>query len=529
MTTDTIAATIERPVGYAFGSGPRGVLLGLAVRQLLLLGLGLAGAVGVLLGGGPLPVALTLLPAALTLACLPVGGRVLLDWATPVRTAAQDAVAGRRDVSTPVGEVAMLLRWQPGHCGAPELGLALASTATRQRSRPAMAEWSGLQVQSLDPAPGETFTGQPAPAVIVDRAHGRLVLLLEVAGLDRFGLLEPSEQDRQLHSWGQALSVLSSGTDLIHVSLLDRVSPADPRAQQAWMRNHQPRDADAADGSRAGMDGYDALLQQVARRSTQRTGLLALALRLPSQRGDRRHPTGGLDSDMLRRRLADISRTLLSAQLSSRPLPADQIEAVLEAHVHGGTAQLPVAHADTAALSLAGPRDWWPLTTRRRWDHVRTDDTFHRSFIITGWPRQQVGAGWLTPLLLVAPAGCARTLALHLRPVPPEQASRIARTARTRALLDHADRQRLALSGSAAVDAAASAAEAFDGELVAGHACHRLVGLITISAPSLAELEQASSQLRDGAGQARLQLAPTHGQHPAALVGTAPLCRLRAA
>jgi hypothetical protein len=171
--------------------------------------------------------------------------------------------------------------------------------------------------------------------------------------------------------------------------------------------------------------------------------------------------------------------------------------------------------------------DVGPVSRRTGWDHVRTDDTWHRSYAVTSWPGSPVPACWLSSLLLASPPAGAWTVSVHLSAVPPELATRIARAARTKAELDRADRARLGLPASAAADKAVTESAGMDAELVAGHATHRLAAVLTCSTGSLEELDNSARGLRDAAVCAGLTVRPLHGQHHLALAATLPLCRLR--
>ena len=44
----------------------------------------------------------------------------------------------------------------------------------------------------------------------------------------------------------------------------------------------------------------------------------------------------------------------------------------------------------------------WPSRARTSWNSYRTDGAFHATYWISGWPRIDVGAAFLSPLLLHA-------------------------------------------------------------------------------------------------------------------------------
>jgi hypothetical protein len=527
-TSHTTRPDAVSSLGYQFSPGPQGVLLGLSLRQVLLLGSGLLASAGLLLARAPLPLVLLLLTAVAVLACLRIHGRTITDWLPLLVRNVAERLSGASDSH------------QPLHQGLPQIQLPQrhatragrqpgAATDRRQPRTDTAPAWGGITVHPLNDAssdvPRQPSTStddigaeerqqrassdrEPA-AVLLDRTHSSIILVLEVAGLDRYGLLEAPEQDRLLHAWGQVLGAITSHRDIYRASLIDRISPASSDPHEQWISNHT-----SPASSRELVRDYDDLLHAVTSQARTRTGLLSLSLKRPA--GNR-----PLDERDLSRRYEQIIKSLLGAKITARTLTSHELTDQLAAHLNATPAQA------RPAFEMRWPQHaWQPQSLQRRWDHVRTDDTWHRSYTVRSWPTQPVGPNWLTPLLLSAPAGCARTLAVHLQAVAPEQASRAARTARTRALLDQQDRERLSLSGSAATDSAAVTAETLDTELVAGFTCHRLAAVITLSAANPELLDQAVNQLRDSARHARLDLAPTHGDHAAALFATSPVARL---
>jgi hypothetical protein len=208
-----------------------------------------------------------------------------------------------------------------------------------------------------------------------------------------------------------------------------------------------------------------------------------------------------------------VSRTLLSARLLTRPLSVEELAGDLTSALTGSPAN--------------GRGRIGPVSRRAEWTQVRLDDRVHRSFAVTGWPTSAVGASWLSPLVLCAPAGVTRTVSLHLERVAPATAARVARTRRAKAVLDQSDRARLGMTSSAALSGAEASGVAMDAELAAGYRTHRLAGLVTISADTVAALDDAGQVIRQAAATCRLELRPLHGQHDTALAAAAPLCRLR--
>jgi hypothetical protein len=484
---------------YSFGDGaPTGIWLGLGVTRLMTVGAGLLTAVGALAVGAGLPVAAltAALPAAIAL--LPTGGRPVIGWIQPLASHCCAALTGRT-----------------GWCAAAPTTVLTAlptpeaqQTSTYRHTRLRLPGEYGRNLLLLEPTNTDE---EHSLCFVLEPAAGTLTVLFEVAGVDRYPLLEPAEQDRLLAGWGDAMTWLGRDRDLLRLQLLDRTRPAAvPHVSEQTRPN----------GKLTGL---------LAELCIGRDSLLAVQFRADAFRpvGKARRDNGvaGLDVAAVTARARQLARALLAAQLVARPAAAERAQQLI--------ADLLTPRPDGAAVvSRAGNADadgWGGLSRRRGWDHVRIDDTVHRSFAVSRWPASPQGGNWLAPLLLTAPPDAARTLAVHLEPLTSADAARAARAARTRAELDRADRFRLGLSETAQADRAAETGRDLDADLVAGHSALRLSAVLTVSAADQTGLDEASRQLQQAAAGCRLQLRPLHGQHDLALAATVPLCRSRTA
>ena len=468
-TRDSAAAT-----AYRFGTGaPPGVWLGLGLSRVAILAAGLLVSVGLFAGRVGLPIALLPILAGASVTLLPVAGRPLSSWVTPVTGHAQSSVAG----ST---------RWT----ATPEVGVAVDGeclASSRLRLPPECGRWHLLEVT-------DAAAGWPV-ALLRDARTSVLTVVLAVAGPDRFSLLDVDGQERVLAGWGRTLIALAQrdrGT--ARVQLVERVTgvEADVDEARTWANARGAAEGEQLSRLAAAVDAL----------TVRRDSLLAVQLgRLPDPR-------------QAVSRAREIATQMLSAELVARPVDSGELASLLYRQFTPG---LPPPTTDGVG----------PVSRRIGWDHVRTDDCWHRSFAVTAWPGAEVPANWMSGLLLAAPSDGVWTTTVHLAAVAPEMAVRLARAARAKAELDRADRARLGLSASAAADKAVTESAGMDAELVAGHATHRLAAVLTCSAGSLDALGECARGLRDTAAAAGLTVRPLHGQHHLALAATLPLCRLR--
>ncbi len=446
---------------YRFAGTAGVVWLGLPLLPVATIAVTVAATVTALYAGAPLPVGVVLLVAGAAAALVPVSGRPLVEWLPPARR-----------------HTAAATRWT-----APLRGTT------------GSARWT----VNLPGRSGRlTLLDHDGVALVDDPAGRASTVVLSVAGTDRFPLLDPPEQARLLAGWGDAIAALAADPRLRRIQWVERAGP-DRDGLDRWLTDRAPTDGD-------GVADYQAMVAAVTATAVRHEVFLALAYARP------RASSGGEIVAAVR----DALRALLIADLAARPLSVTECAGLLRRY---SDVEFP-----DAVLLHAGEQVG-PASQLRRWDHLRTDDTVHRSFAVTGWPRVPVAPGWLEPLLLATPPAVTRTVSVHLVPVPQAAAVRQARAARSRARLDAADRNRFGLTDTAAVQAAADEATAAEEELVAGYRLTRLSAVVTCSASTLAELDGACRAVRTAAAAARLDLRACHGEHDLALLASMPLCR----
>jgi Putative type VII ESX secretion system translocon, EccE len=157
-------------------------------------------------------------------------------------------------------------------------------------------------------------------------------------------------------------------------------------------------------------------------------------------------------------------------------------------------------------------------------DHYRTDSAYHRTYWVLEWPRVEVPAAFLQPLLLNS--RYRRAVSLVMEPVTARRAvrdidiadSHLAGERRWRAKIGRRERHR------DTVEATANARR--ERELVAGYGTYRLTGLVAVTAGTLPELDLACGDVLSLAAQSRLECAPlVHQQDQAFFAAALPLAR----
>ena len=537
------------PLRYTLPALDGTIWLGLRPASLAALGGTVAAVVALLMVGAPLLLAALVLLAGAVPAVVPIAGRTPLSWLPLLVRHAASRLLGNLgwhftrledsddDLPAALGH-GRRARFVPAPVGEPSSRRSPATVGPRRPTTvPLPPECGRLYLRSLDSGAGDT-----APiGVLFDRDSRDLTVIFEVIGTDRFGLLDPAGQDSQLTRWGTCLSVLA----------------ADPRVQRVqWLTHSRPdmsshvderclHEAVADDGDTEPpghpkgtfdipggvlLADYQDLVGRATRAALRHEHLLTLTLSPAStgrgktvgRPGRAAAAAAGQDHTLVDG-VRDLAALLLSADLLPHPLSPAELGSTIRRLCDPN---LPDHYLPERSQAPADPRQWGLLSRRRQWDSCRTDDTVHRSYAVTGWPRLALPADWLAPLLHTPPPdGTSRTLAIHAQPVTPAHAARQARAATAKARLDAADRSRLGFSPATTDTLAQTDAAAREAELVAGYRLTVLTALLTVSAPDPDRLAAASRAVQTLSVTHRLDLRPLHGQHPNGLVGCLPLGR----
>lgn len=480
---------------YRFPARDRtGWLIGLQATQCVILGFGVF-ASGVLLNlGAPAPVIVVVAVVSVVAAFAPVGGRPGYAWA-PV---AVSWIAGRR-----------------GGVWTAKVPRFTAGGPVREQP-----EWppflDGVDVQEHDGwRPSTTM------AVVTDRRAGTATAILRVAGRE-FALIDRSEQERLLAGWGDALAGFCKERSPVRaVRWFEWSAPADPGAHLRWSRDHIGPSADPAT-----VDAYLDLVGAAGAMSTRHETLVSVTVAAPGGRGLFRR-TGERRADRLIDTLRDELR-LLANRLDATglavdpPVTATELVGLLRARLDpfeaGNRASGGRTLAEMAGLRV---RHAGPMATRREWTRVVVDGSSHAAFAVAEWPRLDVPANWMEPLLLHA--GGVRTVAVHMEPVPPSSSQRRVDKDSTRLTVDAEQRARSGFRIGAQHRRTESDVAAREAELVAGYCELEFCAVVTVSASDADSLERSCAEWEQIAGQAGLVLRRLNGQHDAALACSLPV------
>ena len=163
------------------------------------------------------------------------------------------------------------------------------------------------------------------------------------------------------------------------------------------------------------------------------------------------------------------------------------------------------------------------MATRAEWSRVRVDGVWAATYWICEWPRIEVRADFLGPLLLLA--GVALTVSVVMEPIAPAQAARKIEQTRTSDLADSELRRRGGFLATARRTRQEETLVQREIELADGHAPFRFSGYVTVTADDPAALEDGCARVEQAAARCSLELRLCYGDQLDAFGATLPLCR----
>jgi hypothetical protein len=367
-----------------------------------------------------------------------------------------------------------------------------------------------------------------AVGVVKDRRAHSYTAVLAVK-VTSFGLLDRAEQESRQAGWGSVLASLArEGSPVTRVQWLERTVPADGDEigrylGDAWDRSAVPLDSLA-------MRSYLDLVG--AAPAATRDHELFVCLQIDAGRAWKQikrtsGKPGGDDGAcaVLLRELELLAERLAAADVQVvgvlRPgMLASTVRVAFEPWSRPGLARLGATDADRDGIAEGAA---WPVATDTAWASYRADGAVHATYWIASWPRVEVGAAFLSPLLLHTQM--VRSLAVTLEPIPPLRAIREVEAARTSDLADQELRGRMGFVETARRRRVAEATAQREEELADGHAAARFAGYVTVSARTEEELEHDCAEVEHAAQMGRLELLRLYGRQDEAFTFTLPLCR----
>jgi hypothetical protein len=432
-------------------------------------------------------VGLGLLGLGFAMGFVRIGGRLVEDWAFPVRY--WYSRQGRR-----------ARHWERPGDGAP---------GTRELDAPPGLEH--LRFFAVRLVGGEA-------GVVFDQTRGTYIGVLRCRG-GAFGLVDRSDKDRLLRAWGDVLNGWCVDDESIsRLQVLERTLPEDGDALAAYLDRAAavPEHSPALASYRRLLAGAQPLIQ---RHET----FLVLAV---SQSAPAARRLGGGDlgaCEALAQELVNLADRARAAEVVVEGIlgPAEVVRC-LRAGFDPEVAVRPGAWMP-APDRPARLGDAWPDEVTTTWSRFEADGVCHATFWVEEWPRVPVGADFLGPLFLQSK--CSRTLSIVGEAVSPARAAQEVQDARTGFLADQALRDRAGYLPTYFRQMEGQALDRREADLAAGHGEYRFSAYVTVSAPDPDSLEMAATGIVRLATQCRLRLWRLYGQQDLGFACALPLAR----
>lgn len=368
-------------------------------------------------------------------------------------------------------------------------------------------------------------TGERNVGLMRDERLSALTVVVAVRAR-AVGLLPMNEHEARLARWGQVLASLArGGTPVRRIQLLQRALPAD--GDGLWRHFLEARDPEVPSHAQLELS-YTELLDQ-AQQVTQDHEIL-LAVQVDENRALARAGREARGERIDKREQAHQVVLREVRTLLTRFEPVDiEVAGALSAEQYAGAIQSaydPFHRLDPydGPERVPATLSFGPSAAEAEWATYRTDGAIHRSYWVAQWPRLAVGPLFMTPLLLGAHA--VHSVSLVIEPVPPARSRRAVEAAITSDEADEELRERRGFRTTARRRRHQDAALEREQELAAGHEEVRFAGYVTVTARTLAELDEACERVEQAAQQSYLELAPLWGEQDSGFVhGALPVGR----
>jgi hypothetical protein len=366
-----------------------------------------------------------------------------------------------------------------------------------------------------DAAPLRFHCDHESGAVMIHDPHRRTLTAAVTVSHPAFVLLDSEDRSQRVGRWGRALAALAQTGTCAAVQVLEAAVPDPATGQTEWYAQHGRHDRGWADTQ------YRELLDQVRLGAgTHRTTIsLSLDMRTAARaiNAAGRGVTGAAEvlrgdmsnlADLLRQSGLRVGAWLGEAELATAVRAAYDPRVVLDPRSDPG-----------ANLTHAGP-----LAVSEHWDCLRHDAAWTCVLWISEWPRLDVPADFLHPLVF-AP-GVRRTFSLIARPLAGDVALRRLRKEKTEAVADMAQKHRVGQIADLSDAQEYEDLVSRERSIIAGHTDIEFSGFVTVTAPTRDGLDAARSVITRAAAQAACEVRPLHGRQAQGFVVAAlPLAR----
>ena len=389
----------------------------------------------------------------------------------------------------------------------------------RYRVRPLTPRPTGDLGLPGDAARLRVFADPRTGAAMLHDPYRRTLSVTAMVSHPAFSLLGAGERERRIRSWGRLLATLGATEQIASIQIIESTVPDSGADVIRFWSEYGVRDDSWVSRS------YESLIVQAAPASSRHHSSVTLTLDLRkasrSIRQQGRGMTGamkvlGQDMDVLASSLRAAELALIG-WLDCQKL----VTQIRTAYTPGAAIVTPTpTPTPTAALAHAGP-----VGLLERWDHlVCDDDTYSSVLWICEWPRTDVTAEFLHPLVLRP--GVHKTLSLIARPLPTRDAMRRIARQKAELIADNEQRANLGMIQGLAADREYEDLLKRESEMLSGHTEMIFAGFLTVTATSKDDLDAAVAEVQRAAIQAGCEARRLVGQQAQAFTAAAlPLGR----
>jgi hypothetical protein len=508
---------------YRFAPHPSsGFLLGLRIPQLA--GFTLAGVLALAamrLGGlGGLAFTLAILAVAAGVLLVPVRDHTLEQW-TPLT------------VRFLLGRYGARARF---HSQRAQLGHVVAVPAGGLDPQRPQEPWAfPAELAGLEFLEGELVHYEGARlGVVKDRRSSTFTAALRVRGR-AFALLGQAEREQRLADYGAVLAALARDSSPVRrVAWIERTLPADGDALGDYLLQAK-RPGATLQNPPEELVSYLQLIGRAGDVAEEHE--LTFALQVDARRPAARRAIGRLGGGdrgavaVLAGEVGQLIELLDSAALTVTGVLTRRgiAAAIRDAYdPWGRRSRERQLDRSLRAGGAVAPHTAGPAARREHWSHIAADGGLHCTLWAAEWPRIDVRALFMQPLLMDSPA--TRTIAMCMELVGPGRAIRQAERAATETATEQSLRTRVGQRTSQRQSQRDHATAQRERELAEGHAAVRYAAYVTVSVPgggpdALSELESDVSRVELEAKRAPLRLERMWGQQADAFTYGLPLCR----
>lgn len=507
---------VRQETTYRFGPLERmGFMLGLRIPQLVGMVAALLIGLAFLKTGGMagLLAAIAVVAAASGVLLVAVRGHTVEEWAPLTVRFLVGHYSRRARFRAQLGEV--------GHVvGVPEGGLE-PQTPAEPKALP--AELAGLEFLE-----GELvqYGGTPF-GVIVDRRAKTMTAVLRCQG-ESFALLGGEDRERRLADYGGVLAALArDGSPVRRIAWTERTLPANRDQLGQYVVDHKREDL-SLDEPADELVSYFQLLRRAGDVAEDHVLLFGIQIdthRAAARQAIKRQGGGDLGGlAVLADELGQVVELLEAADIGVTGVltRGGVTAAVRNAYDPWGRQRRERTSPEGLPAMSAGP-----MARDEYWSHIAADGALHATLWMAEWPRIDVRATFLQPLLTSSRA--TRTVTMVMELVGPSKAIRRAERAVTENATNESMRLRIGQRTTKRVEQKEQATSRREEELASGHAEVRFAGYVTVSTPAAGgvdELEATVARVELEAKRALLRTERMWGQQAEAFTyGALPLCR----